>query len=185
MAEFTPMMKQYFKIKEEYSDCILMYRLGDFYEMFFDDAKEASQILEITLTGRDCGQEERAPMCGVPFHAVDSYIAKLVENGKKVAICEQTEQPRLGQREMLRAEEHAQRANAEDKILAKVRNAAQGAVRQGGPKLLQHLQKTATFSIARAGRQRRLHEDQAQRQQGQDEPKTKFRISHKKLSTYV
>ena len=93
MAEFTPMMKQYFKIKEEYSDCILMYRLGDFYEMFFDDAKEASQILEITLTGRDCGQEERAPMCGVPFHAVDSYIAKLVENGKKVAICEQVENP--------------------------------------------------------------------------------------------
>ncbi len=87
------MMKQYFQIKEEYKDCILMYRLGDFYEMFFDDAKEASQILEITLTGRECGQEERAPMCGVPFHAVDSYIAKLVENGKKVAICEQVENP--------------------------------------------------------------------------------------------
>lgn len=93
MAEFTPMMKQYFQIKEEYSDCILMYRLGDFYEMFFDDAKEASQILEITLTGRECGQEEKAPMCGVPFHAVDSYIAKLIENGKKVAICEQVENP--------------------------------------------------------------------------------------------
>ncbi len=93
MAEFTPMMKQYFAVKEEYKDCILMYRLGDFYEMFFEDALEASRILEITLTGRDCGQEERAPMCGVPFHAVDSYIAKLVENGKKVAICEQTENP--------------------------------------------------------------------------------------------
>lgn len=93
MAEFTPMMRQYFEIKKEYSDCILMYRLGDFYEMFFDDAKEASEILEIALTGRDCGQEERAPMCGVPFHAVDSYIAKLIENGKKVAICEQTENP--------------------------------------------------------------------------------------------
>ncbi len=93
MAEFTPMMKQYFSIKEEYKDCILMYRLGDFYEMFFDDAKEASEILEIALTGRDCGQEERAPMCGVPFHAVDSYIARLVENGKKVAICEQAENP--------------------------------------------------------------------------------------------
>ncbi|MBR2917014.1 MAG: DNA mismatch repair protein MutS, partial [Clostridia bacterium] len=91
MAEFTPMMKQYFAVKEEYKDCILMYRLGDFYEMFFEDALEASRILEITLTGRDCGQEERAPMCGVPFHAVDSYIAKLVENGKKVAICEQVE----------------------------------------------------------------------------------------------
>lgn len=93
MAKYTPMMEQYFEIKEKYSDCILMYRLGDFYEMFFDDAKEASQILEITLTGRDCGQEERAPMCGVPFHAVDSYIAKLVENGKKVAVCEQVENP--------------------------------------------------------------------------------------------
>ncbi len=93
MAEFTPMMKQYFAVKEEYKDCILMYRLGDFYEMFFEDALEASRILEITLTGRDCGQEERAPMCGVPFHAVDSYIAKLVENGKKVAICEQVENP--------------------------------------------------------------------------------------------
>ncbi len=93
MAEFTPMMQQYFSIKEDYKDCILMYRLGDFYEMFFDDAKEASEILEIALTGRECGQEERAPMCGVPFHAVDSYIAKLIENGKKVAICEQTENP--------------------------------------------------------------------------------------------
>lgn len=93
MAEFTPMMKQYFAIKESYNDCILMYRLGDFYEMFFDDAKVASEILELTLTGRDCGQEERAPMCGVPFHAVDSYIAKLIANGKKVAICEQVENP--------------------------------------------------------------------------------------------
>ncbi len=89
---YTPMMSQYFEVKKEYSDCILMYRLGDFYEMFFDDAKEASQILEIALTGRDCGQKERAPMCGVPFHAVDSYIARLIENGKKVAICEQTDE---------------------------------------------------------------------------------------------
>ncbi len=93
MAEFTPMMRQYFEIKEQYKDAILMYRLGDFYEMFFDDALLASRVLEITLTGRDCGQEERAPMCGVPFHAVDSYIAKLVENGYAVAICEQTEDP--------------------------------------------------------------------------------------------
>ncbi len=93
MAGFTPMMEQYFAIKKEYKDCILMYRLGDFYEMFFDDAKEASEILEIALTGRDCGQKERAPMCGVPFHAVDSYIARLIEQGKKVAICEQTENP--------------------------------------------------------------------------------------------
>ena len=93
MAEFTPMMRQYFEIKEQYKDAILMYRLGDFYEMFFDDALIASRVLEITLTGRDCGQEERAPMCGVPFHAVDSYIAKLVENGYSVAICEQAENP--------------------------------------------------------------------------------------------
>ncbi len=93
MAEYTPMMRQYFEIKEQYKDAILMYRLGDFYEMFFDDALTASRVLEITLTGRDCGQEERAPMCGVPFHAVDSYIAKLVENGYAVAICEQTEDP--------------------------------------------------------------------------------------------
>ncbi len=93
MAEFTPMMRQYFEIKNEYKDSILMYRLGDFYEMFFEDAQIASKVLEITLTGRDCGQEERAPMCGVPFHSVDSYIAKLVENGYTVAICEQTEDP--------------------------------------------------------------------------------------------
>ena len=93
MAEFTPMMKQYFEIKNQYKDSILMYRLGDFYEMFFEDAQIASKVLEITLTGRDCGQEERAPMCGVPFHSVDSYIARLVENGYTVAICEQTEDP--------------------------------------------------------------------------------------------
>ncbi|MBR5155681.1 MAG: DNA mismatch repair protein MutS [Clostridia bacterium] len=93
MAEFTPMMRQYFEIKEKYQDSILMYRLGDFYEMFFEDAITASRVLEITLTGRDCGQEERAPMCGVPFHAVDTYIAKLVENGYNVAICEQAEDP--------------------------------------------------------------------------------------------
>ncbi len=94
MAEFSPMMKHYFEIKEEYKDCIVFYRLGDFYEMFFDDAKTASRELEITLTGRDCGQEERAPMCGVPFHAAESYIAKLIEKGYKVAICEQLEDPK-------------------------------------------------------------------------------------------
>lgn len=86
-------MEQYLGIKEQYRDCILMYRLGDFYEMFFDDAITASKVLEIALTGRDCGQEERAPMCGVPFHAIDSYIPKLIENGYKVAICEQMEDP--------------------------------------------------------------------------------------------
>lgn len=95
MAELTPMMKQYFQVKENYPDTILMFRLGDFYEMFFDDAKLVSAELELVLTGRDCGQEERAPMCGVPFHSADSYIAKLVAKGYKVAICEQLEDPAL------------------------------------------------------------------------------------------
>lgn len=91
----TPMMQQYLTIHEEVPDAILMFRLGDFYEMFFDDAKNAAKVLELALTGRDCGLEERAPMCGVPFHAAESYIAKLVENGYKVAICEQMEDPAL------------------------------------------------------------------------------------------
>ena len=90
----TPMMQQYLQIKEEYNDCILFFRLGDFYEMFFEDAQVASEILEITLTGKDCGLEERAPMCGVPYHSAQGYIAKLIKNGKKVAICEQVEDPK-------------------------------------------------------------------------------------------
>lgn len=94
MAELTPMMRQYMETKSQYPDCILFYRLGDFYEMFFDDALTASRELEITLTGKNCGQEERAPMCGVPYHAVDSYLNKLVSRGYKVAICEQMEDPR-------------------------------------------------------------------------------------------
>lgn len=94
MAELTPMMKQYTEVKKSCPDAILMFRLGDFYEMFFEDALVASKELEITLTGRDCGQEERAPMCGVPFHAADSYIARLVAKGHKVAICEQMEDPK-------------------------------------------------------------------------------------------
>ena len=94
MAEFSPLMQQYFSIKNQYKDAILFFRVGDFYEMFFDDAKLASQELEITLTGKECGQEERAPMCGIPFHAVDTYVAKLIEKGYKVAICEQLEDPR-------------------------------------------------------------------------------------------
>ncbi len=93
MADITPMMKQYMEIKNDYQDTILMYRLGDFYEMFYDDAIIASKELELVLTGRACGQGERAPMCGVPFHSVDSYIARLVSRGYKVAICEQTEDP--------------------------------------------------------------------------------------------
>lgn len=95
MAKYTPMMEQYFEIKRKYTDCILFYRLGDFYEMFFEDALTASRELEITLTGRDCGQEERAPMCGVPYHSAEGYIAKLVEKGYKVAICEQIGDPKL------------------------------------------------------------------------------------------
>ena len=94
MAELSPMMKQYFEIKKNYPDTILFFRLGDFYEMFFEDAKTASKELELVLTGRDCGQQERAPMCGVPFHSADSYIARLVSKGYKVAICEQTEDPK-------------------------------------------------------------------------------------------
>ncbi len=90
---YTPMMLQYFEVKDQYKDHILFYRLGDFYEMFFDDAKTASRELELTLTGRDCGMEERAPMCGVPYHSAEGYIAKLVGRGYKVAICEQMEDP--------------------------------------------------------------------------------------------
>ena len=93
MAKLSPMMEQYFQIKQNYPDTLLFFRLGDFYEMFFEDAKIASKELELVLTGRDCGQEERAPMCGVPFHSADSYIAKLVGRGYKVAICEQVEDP--------------------------------------------------------------------------------------------
>ena len=89
----SKMMAHYLSVKEQYNDCIIFYRLGDFYEMFFDDAKTASQVLELTLTGRDCGLEERAPMCGVPFHAADQYIGKLVSAGYKVAICEQLTEP--------------------------------------------------------------------------------------------
>ena len=94
MAELTPMMQQYLKTKEQYKDCILFYRLGDFYEMFFEDAKLVSKELELTLTGKSCGLEERAPMCGVPYHAVEGYLNRLVSKGYKVAICEQMEDPK-------------------------------------------------------------------------------------------
>lgn len=106
MAGMTPMMQKYVETKEQYKDCILFYRLGDFYEMFFDDALIASKELEITLTGKDCGMEERAPMCGIPYHAVDTYLTKLVSKGYKVAICEQVEDPKqakgLVKREVVR-----------------------------------------------------------------------------------
>ena len=94
MAQLTPMMQQYVETKKQYEDCILFYRLGDFYEMFFEDALTASKELEITLTGKSCGLEERAPMCGIPYHAVDGYLNKLVAKGYKVAICEQVEDPK-------------------------------------------------------------------------------------------
>ena len=94
IEEMSPMMKHYLSLKEKYADTILMYRLGDFYEMFFDDAKTASKVLELTLTGRDCGLKERAPMCGVPYHAVDTYISRLLNAGFKVAICEQLSNPK-------------------------------------------------------------------------------------------
>ena len=96
MSGLSPMMRHYLEVKEKYKDCIIFYRLGDFYEMFFEDAKEVSQLLDLTLTGRDCGLEERAPMCGVPYHAADTYIARLVALGKKVAICEQLTEPTPG-----------------------------------------------------------------------------------------
>ena len=94
-AKLSPMMQKYFETKDQYPGCILFYRLGDFYEMFFDDAITASKALEITLTGKECGLEERAPMCGVPFHAADNYIDRLVKKGYRVAIAEQMEDPKL------------------------------------------------------------------------------------------
>lgn len=93
IADLSPMMQHYLQVKNEYTDCIIFYRLGDFYEMFFEDAKVVSKELELTLTGRACGLEERAPMCGVPFHAADTYLNRLVQKGYKVAICEQVEDP--------------------------------------------------------------------------------------------
>ena len=94
VAQLSPMMTQYLETKKQYEDCILFYRLGDFYEMFFEDAKTASKELELTLTGKDCGLSERAPMCGVPYHAVESYLTRLVQKGYKVAIAEQMEDPK-------------------------------------------------------------------------------------------
>ena len=106
IERLTPMMQQYLQVKMQYEDCILFYRLGDFYEMFYDDALTASKVLDITLTGKNDGTEERAPMCGVPFHAVDSYLSKMVEHGYRVAICEQMEDPKeakgLVKREVIR-----------------------------------------------------------------------------------
>ena len=106
MAQLSPMMAHYLETKKQYPDCILFYRLGDFYEMFFEDAKTASRELEITLTGKECGLEERAPMCGVPYHAVDNYLNRLVQKGYKVAIAEQMEDPKtakgLVKREVIR-----------------------------------------------------------------------------------
>lgn len=95
-TEFSPMMQSYLQTKEQYKDCILLYRLGDFYEMFFEDAEEASRLLELTLTGKNCGAAERAPMCGVPYHALDTYVARLIAAGKKVAVCEQLSEPTAG-----------------------------------------------------------------------------------------
>ena len=96
MTNMSPMMKQYFDIKAKHKDTILFFRLGDFYEMFFDDAKLASDELDLTLTGRDCGQDKKAPMCGVPYHSCESYISRLVSKGYKIAICEQMEEPSKG-----------------------------------------------------------------------------------------
>ena len=92
MSNLSPMMQQYVNIKNQNKNSILFFRLGDFYEMFFDDAKIVSKELELTLTGKDCGTGERAPMCGIPYHSCDSYIAKLIEKGYKIAICEQSDE---------------------------------------------------------------------------------------------
>ena len=94
IENLSPAMKQYFELKAKYKDCILFFRLGDFYEMFFDDAILVSKLLGLTLTGKNCGLEERAPMCGVPFHAYESYVAKLINAGYKVGICEQLTEPK-------------------------------------------------------------------------------------------
>ena len=94
VSSLSPMMQHYVKTKEEYKDCILFYRLGDFYEMFFEDAEIVSKELELTLTGKDCGMSERAPMCGIPFHAAEVYLNRLISKGYKVAICEQMEDPK-------------------------------------------------------------------------------------------
>ena len=91
--QLSPMMQQYVEMKKQYKDYILMYRLGDFYEMFFDDAVIASKELDIVLTGKDCGLDERAPMCGIPYHSVDGYISRLVQHGYKVSVCEQIKDP--------------------------------------------------------------------------------------------
>ncbi|MBR2735581.1 MAG: DNA mismatch repair protein MutS, partial [Clostridia bacterium] len=93
MAEISPMMQQYLNIKSNYKDSILFFRLGDFYEMFFEDAKLVSQELDLTLTGKDYGQKERAPMCGIPYHSCEAYIARLVSKGYKIAMCDQVENP--------------------------------------------------------------------------------------------
>ena len=95
MATYTPMMMQYLEMKKQYKDCILLYRLGDFYELFFEDAIEISRELELTLTGKNCGQEERAPMCGIPHHALEGYLNRLISKGYRVAICEQVEDPKM------------------------------------------------------------------------------------------
>jgi DNA mismatch repair protein MutS len=104
--KLSPMMQQYLETKEQYADCIVFYRLGDFYEMFFDDALKVSRDLELTLTGRDCGLSERAPMCGVPYHSAELYIKRLLEFGYRVAICEQMTDPALSkglvEREVIR-----------------------------------------------------------------------------------
>ena len=96
LSKLSPMMQHYLQTKKEYPGCILFYRLGDFYEMFFEDAEIVSRELELTLTGKSCGLPERAPMCGVPYHALDSYLTRLVEKGYKAAICDQVEDPKEG-----------------------------------------------------------------------------------------
>ena len=152
MAEFSPMMQHYLATKKQYNDCILFYRLGDFYEMFFDDAITVSKELELTLTGKDCGQEERAPMCGVPFHAAETYINRLVSNGHKVAICEQMEDPKLAKgivkREVIKVVTPGTNLNAQ--ALDETKNNYLFCIYYQGEKIMHRLWmklKTIIFSV--------------------------------------
>ena len=131
-SKYTPMMRQYLDIKEKYPDTLVFFRLGDFYEMFFNDAIVASRELEIVLTGRDAGVEERVPMCGVPFHSVDTYIQKLTDKGYKVAIVEQLEAPnskKIVERDVIRIITPG--TNIDEKSLNDKSNIYIGAIEKG------------------------------------------------------
>ena len=141
MAEqaVSPMMQQYFEIKKQHPNEILFYRVGDFYEMFYDDALTASRELELTLTGKNCGKEERAPMCGVPFHSYETYVARLIAKGYKVAICEQMEEDVYKRQDVgRRGHLGRQRADGGRQKLVLVSHLIQNIAHNGGVQLLLH-----------------------------------------------